>query len=117
MFSARKSLSPPTVAALTPGVDLPHIGGVLVMIALLPLRTITLVKYLGSKWPWTQPKGRHMPISQWTVSNLEVLIFLAVMMVIVAALMLTLEMTGAGRRNQDRSRHKSRWSSSWSRTR
>ena len=62
-------------------------------------------------------KERHMPISQWTVSNLEVLIFLAVMIVIVAALILKIEMTGAGQRNRDRSRHKSRWSSSWSRTR
>jgi len=51
-----------------------------------------------------------MPISQWTVSNLEVLIFLAVMIVIVAARMLTLETTGTGQRNRDRSRRKSRWS-------
>jgi hypothetical protein len=57
-------------------------------------------------------KERHMPNSQWTVSNLEVLIFLAAIIVIVAALMLTLETTGAGRRNRDRSRRKSRWSSS-----
>jgi hypothetical protein len=63
MFSAERSLSPPTVAALTPGVDrpsraaanaatsarlaiLPHIGGVLLLIALLPHRTITLVNRL-----------------------------------------------------------------------
>jgi hypothetical protein len=37
----------------------------------------------------------------WTMSNLEVLIFLTAMIVIVAALMLTLTMTGATRRNRD----------------
>ena len=36
----------------------------------------------------------------WTMSNLEVLIFLAAMIVIVAALMLTLAMAGPGRRNR-----------------
>lgn len=60
-------------------------------------------------------KERHMPISPGTVSNLDVLIFLAVLIAIVAALMLTLETTSAGR-NRDRSRRKSRRSSSLSRT-